>query len=213
MYKNTTPLHSIGLIGSIIILLLFSCQATVPNNETNAETSIDSAAIDTIPYTAPKFPEDWVGLYKGDLQWFAGKNSILVPISIEIKAIDSLENTYLWRSTYDSTERFPMVVKDYILVHPDTLPEGHFLIDEKNGIYLDMILIDNSFYSCFEVNKTLLLSIDRLNADGSIYHEIISSHLSGARESGATSDDSYFGVKSYSRVGTQKAILKRVEGK
>lgn len=213
MYKNTTPMHYIGLIGSMIVFLLFSCQEAVPNNEINTETSKDSAAIDTISYTAPKFPEDWVGIYKGDLQWFAGKNSILIPITIEIKAIDSLENAYLWRSTYDSTERFPMVVKDYILVHPDTLPEGHFLIDEKNGIYLDMILIDNSFYSCFEVNKTLLLSIDRLNADGSIHHEIISSRLDGARESGTTSEDSYFGVKSYSRVGTQKATLKRVKGK
>lgn len=190
----------------MILILSFSCtenkssQVSLPNN---------SDTIKVVSNPTPKFPEDWIGTYKGDLQWFSKDKITTIPMTIEIQIIDTLPNTYLWRSTYDSTARFPKVVKDYYLVHPDSLAEGHYLIDEKDGIYLDMILIDNSFYSNFEVGNSSLMTIDRLQADGSIFHEIVSSPQNAVRESGTMSDGQYFGVKSYSKIGTQKAILKR----
>ena len=149
--------------------------------------------------------------YKGNLEWFSKKGPIDIPVQIEIRPIDSLENTYLWRTTYDSTAKFPQVVKDYYLVHSDTLAEGHYLIDERNGIYLDMILVDNSFYSNFEVSNSSILSIDRLQADGSLHHEIISSYFDSARNSGAESEGEYFAVKSYSKISVQKAVLSKIK--
>jgi hypothetical protein len=155
-----------------------------------------------------KFPEDWVGFYEGEMDWHSqGKLNAKIPVTIEIAKIDSLENTWLWKTIYDSTERVPRrVVKEYWVIKPDSLADHQFIMDERNGILLDMNLIDNTFYTSFEVASNRLLSTSRLVHD-KLYHEILMSPLAKSRKSYAVEGKDTFHVEGLKDIVVQKAVL------
>ena len=164
-----------------------------------------------------KFPDDWYGTYKGTMEWYIGSEKKAdIPICIEILAgTDS--NQIIWRTTYDSTTLIPVKnVKDYKIVRNDSIEKGHYLMDEQNGIYLDMRLIDNTMYSCFDVvneakaKTTRLVSIDKLVSKNILYHEVIS-YSEPDKKTGNEGASDGFTVKSTEKVSTQKATLKRVK--
>jgi hypothetical protein len=165
------------------------------------------------------FPNDWLGSYKGIMFWHANNNKKAeIPIKIEIlESGDS--NTLIWRTTYEATKLYPVKnVKDYKIIRNDSLEKGHYLMDEGNGIYLDLRLIDNSLYSCFDVaietksKTTRLVSIDKLLNKNVLYHEVISypePYKKTGKGNEGTSEE--FTVKSTEKISTQKATLRRIE--
>jgi hypothetical protein len=164
------------------------------------------------------FPDDWLGTYKGELEWIQGKKQkAKIPISIEIFEDKENPKAIVWRTTYDSTAAFPFkVVKNYVIIQPDSLKEGHYLMDEQNGIYIDMQLIDNCFYSCFDVISTekgsisRIISTDRLLNRNELYHKIISSPPP-VKKSGDIGVSKGYQVLSSPDISVQKAVLRRVK--
>jgi hypothetical protein len=163
------------------------------------------------------FPNDWFGSYNGTMSWYVGsEKKAEIPIKIEIlESGDS--NTIIWRTTYDSTKLYPVKnVKDYKIIRNDSLEKGHYLMDEQNGIYLDLRLIDNSLYSCFDVvneakaKTTRLVSIDKLLNKNVLYHEIIS-YPEPDKKTGNEGTSEGFTVKSTEKISTQKATLRRIK--
>lgn len=190
-------------------LLLLSLNACV---DKSAISTVD-LPIDTVFLhhdEAPKtnFPEDWIGVYEGEMEWYSnGRMNAKIPLSVEIYKIDSLENTWGWRSTYDSTAAVPRrIVKDYLVVQKDTAVGHKYVMDEQNGILLDMNLIDNTFYSSFQVASNRILSMNKL-IDDKLYHEIIMSPVAKNRETFATEGTDTFFVNGMQEVVIQKAIL------
>lgn len=183
------------------LTMLFSCSAT--------KTKFKNVNYD--------FPNDWLGTYTGTMQWYKGSEKKAdIPITIEIIATKD-SNSLVWRTSYDSTKLIPVkVVKDYKIVWNDSLEKGHFLMDEQNGIFLDMRLIDNTIYSCFDVlnqakaKTNRLVSIDRLLTKNVLYHEVIS-YQEPENKTGNEGQSEGFTVKSTQKVSTQKATLKRVK--
>lgn len=163
------------------------------------------------------FPNDWIGNYKGTMQWYIGSEKKAdIPIMIEILS-DSNPNSIIWRTTYDSTTNFPLKnVKDYKIIRNDSMENGRYLMDEQNGIYLDLRLIDDALYSCFDVvneaksKTTRLVSIDRLLNKNVLYHEVIS-YQEPDKKTGNEGLSEGFTVKSTEKISTQKATLKRVK--
>lgn len=163
------------------------------------------------------FPNDWIGNYKGTMQWYIGSvKKADIPISIEILAGSDF-NSIIWRTTYDSTKLFPIkTVKDYKIVWNDSLENGHYLMDEHNGIYLDIRLIDKAFYSCYDVvneakaKTTRLVSIDKLVNKNVICHEIIS-YPEPDKKTGNEDASDGFTVKSTEKISTQKAYLTKIK--
>lgn len=199
---------------------LLSLLAFLPLLLLSLNSCADKSAISTVDIPrdtiflhhdeAPKtnFPEDWIGVYEGEMEWYSnGRLNAKIPLRVEVYKVDSLENTWGWRSTYDSTEAVPYeVVKDYLVIQKDTSIEHKYVMDEQNGILLDMNLIDNTFYTSFEVASNRILSTNKLIHD-KLYHELIMSPVTKNRETFATEGQDTFFVDGMQEVVIQKAIL------
>jgi hypothetical protein len=160
--------------------------------------------------TSPKFPEDWLGKYQGNLDLFSAEQGkrMELPLTIVISETDTL-NRWHWysKALYNGKE----IIKDYHLFRNDSMPKNHFIMDENNGILLDRILIDDAFYDYFEVGNLGLYGITRKVGDD-IHFEIASFSLSSRTYSTYPGEGTDLDtVTSYKVINTQKVLLKRVK--
>lgn len=181
------------LIPLLIVLFFFSCNTT-----------------QTTSKNPPKFPDDWYGTYKGNLEIynFAQGKAMTLPMTTIISKTDTA-NRWRWCSIviYNGQE----IVKDYAVVRHDTMPPNHYVMDENNGIFLDMTLLDNAFYDYFEVGKLGLYSISRL-VGKNLHFEVTSFPLDSEKHSiFPMSETDMDTIKSFRVISTQKALLKKIK--
>jgi len=96
------------------------------------------------------FPENSVGIYKGDIHISSARGTQTIPMEFHLKA------------TKDST------IFDYILVYNGAFrnytlriidkAKGMYEVDENNGIILPTSFAGNTLYSFFEVQGNMLTS-------------------------------------------------------
>ncbi|MEL6671536.1 MAG: hypothetical protein AAFR61_05070 [Bacteroidota bacterium] len=99
------------------------------------------------------FPAGWEGAWKGDLQIFSkGKITMEIPMELQIAPTDSA-GIFQWTIIYygEKTDR-----RAYELVPVDA-SIGHYVIDEKNSIFLDAFFNGSTLSSRFSVGDGLLL--------------------------------------------------------
>ena len=182
---------------TILLCFCLSFMACVSSNKTT-----------TIPsYT---FPQDWLGSYEGELEMWNAEHGKLqtCPMKVQITATDTL-GCYHWHSQIKFNGK--NIVKNYNLIHHDSMPLHHYLMDENNGIYLDRILLDDSFYDYFEVNGLGLYGITR-RVSGGILFEIASFKRSSASSSKYEGQDfKVDSVVSYKVLNTQKVLLQAIK--
>jgi len=119
------------------------------------------------------------------------------------------DNVWNHVMSYES-RKYGNLAKEYQLVKPDTLPANVFLMDEQNGIYIEEVLLGNTFYSSFSVGNVQLFSSLRNKGDV-IEWEVISIGTTSTLSSGTEPDQEGNStlVESYAPITTQKAVLKR----
>jgi len=142
------------------------------------------------------FPEKCLGIWTGTMHIY---NRGLLVDSVTIKLNVTRTNapdTFVWKTEYLS-EKFPMV-KDYKLVISDA-GKGVFITDEGDGIILMDYLFENKLYSVFETQGILLTST----------YEWLGNQIIFEVTSGKELQTTY-GVKSYSVLNLQKAILRKM---
>jgi len=142
------------------------------------------------------FPEKCLGIWTGTMYIY---NRGLLVDSVTIKLNVTRTNapdTFVWKTEYLS-EKFPMV-KDYKLVISDA-GKGVFITDEGDGIILMDYLFENKLYSVFETQGILLTST----------YEWLGNQIIFEVTSGKELETTH-GVKSYSVLNLQKAILRKM---
>lgn len=158
----------------------------------------------------PKFPEDWLGTYQGNLDIFdfkAGKTMSL-PMTIIVSKTDTVNR---WRWYSKAIFNGKDIIKDYAVVRHDSMPPNQYIMDENNGIYLDRTLIDDAFYDYFEVNNLGLYGVTRL-VGKDMFFEITFFPLTSEKHSiFPMSETDMDTVASFRVIGTQKAFLKRIK--
>lgn len=156
------------------------------------------------------FPEDWMGAYAGQMLILNSTEGVTDTVGVEL-VLASTEKDNAWQYTMSySSMRYGNQVKDYRLIRPDTLPPNVFLTDELNGIYIQEVLMGNTFYSSFSVGDSRLFSILRNEGDA-IYWEITTTRDNQPLESGteANEEGRAFLVNSYLPVTTQLVRLEK----
>lgn len=143
------------------------------------------------------FPEKCIGTWTGTM-YIYNRGSLVdsVPIRLSVNRTNA-QDTFIWKTAYLS-EKFPLV-KDYKLVISDA-GKGVFKTDEGDGVILIDYLFENKLYSVFETQGILLTSTYEW-----LENQIIFEVTSG-KELQTTN-----GVKSYSVLNLQKAVLKKME--
>jgi len=155
------------------------------------------------------FPDSWLGTYNGQMYMLKPGVGITDSVSVKLELLSTdMPKQWVYRMTYKGNKKYGKIIKDYLIVKPDSLAEGTYLLDEKDGIIIEQTLIGNTFYSNFSVGNSYLNSIMRKTGD-IIHFEIFQSNVKESliTKNRANEGQIVFEVKSYPIFTTQKAKL------
>jgi hypothetical protein len=145
-------------------------------------------------------PVSWHGDWAGTLVMLGPANK---PTEVALKfTVAPLPGTrdLTWKLTYGDGAK--SVVKDYIL-KPDGDKPGRFLLDEQNGVILEMRLANDKLYSLFQVGETLLTARYELRGEA-IHFEVTSAKPTPAKTGQGQ-------VQGFTTEAVQSAELKRTK--
>jgi hypothetical protein len=147
-------------------------------------------------FAQASFPEKCLGVWTGTMHIY-NRGSLVdsVPIKLNVTRTNA-PDTFIWKTEYLSTKN-PMV-KDYKLVISDA-GKGVFKTDEGDGIFLIDYLFENKLYSVFETQGILLTSTYEWLGNQIIFEVTSGKELQTIN-----------GVKSYSVLNLQKAVLRKM---
>ena len=175
----------------ICISLLYFMGIQVGNAQTNAND----------------FPTTWLGEWTGELVIFGPEGERQrVPMSLLIENIDTSAN-WTWQLSYGSGDKLDQRPYELVLVD---LAKGHYVIDEKNSIVLDVYHIAGKIFSRFEVMGNLLLITYEKKGEELLF-EVISGRETDKKQTGGQELDGQEIpiVHSYPISIRQTASLKR----
>lgn len=149
----------------------------------------------------------WIGEWSGTLEIMKSDGSKQeVPMKVKHFTTDTVD-TYGWFLIYGEDEE--KGTRAYYLKAKDK-SSGHYVVDEKNGIFLDTYLIGNKMVSTFLVQHSLITSVYTLEEDGGMKFEIFYSNTKDPNTSGGNTED-IPSVESYVASTYQFARLQKVE--
>lgn len=104
------------------------------------------------------FPEDYLGIYKGDLEIISSNGTQKIPM--EFHLLDAPDSTKYAYKIYYGKERSE---RSYNLLR--THNKNLFLVDENNGIVLESGYANGTLFSTYEVMGNLLNSTEKFYKD------------------------------------------------
>lgn len=130
-----------------------------------------------------QFPQTWIGSYSGTM-YLSGANGVYDSLNIELH-IQPIENSPSWtyKMLYKSA-RFGESSKNYVILKDST----GYLMDEQNGILIEMMYSNNVFYEFFEVNEMYFACTMRKMEKGILF-EIFGTSTSITRETESEPDE------------------------
>ena len=141
---------------------------------------------------AAQFPEDWVGIYEGEVSGAA------TPTIMRLRIEKLCDDRYRWAIQYSGESE-----RAYELITIDK-KAGKYIVDEKNGIVIDHFLREGTLYSAFTVNSKWIVFKYTLNDKGIL----IESQFFSTTPS-RTSGTDQFRVESFLLANIQRGLLKR----
>ena len=153
----------------------------------------------------PSFPQDFIGKWKGTLEWFRSGNPQPQTINMELYILPSTDSAgqYTWHLVYGTASQDS---RPYLLKPIDTA-KGHWLIDELNGIMLDQFWLGNRFSGSFTVGKSTIVNTYHME-NGDLVAEFIAYSSQPVAKTGKGTEESPF-VNSYTIKSYQRAVLKK----
>lgn len=152
-----------------------------------------------------RFPQDFYGIYKGDLKITNSKGTQTIRMEFHLNKTDSIgkyQYTLVYIMDGNRQERL------YNLIEKNA-SKGEYVVDENNGIFLDAKVVDNTLYSLFEVQGNLLTTTERFYEDHMIFE--ITFANTEQKQTSATEGENATEVLSYPVSVVQKAYLKKVK--
>lgn len=151
------------------------------------------------------FPEGWTGKYTGTMEIINGENKQTVAVDFEMKELQK-DSAWSYIMTYKPIGK-DAIVKDYIIKR--TGASWTFLLDEKDGILIDMRLMGNILYDFYEVNGMFFTS--RLSKEKKgLYFELMGGLKSDFRKS-ETIENEMTEVYAYPPTFVQRVQLKKIK--
>ena len=157
-------------------------------------------------------PSGWIGEYSGIMTL---TNSGSAPFTVHIDfTFMEIKKDSVWTYTmcYNS-DRFGEMTKDYRILKAADADPSHFLMDEQNGIMMDLTFMINGFYEFFEIEGiegSLFSAVLKRQGDD-LFFEIFGSSNLPERTShlDASEDSPAMDVLSYRPTFAQSVLLKK----
>jgi hypothetical protein len=174
---------------------ILAIQTDPPRNATMRATLLLAVFVSPVMAAEPNaLPAAWHGTWAGTLDLPGGKT---VPMTLAIAPVAGT-NAVTWTITYGDGEKAS--VRNYQLA-PHATTKDRYLLNEKNGITLDVRLHKDTLHSQFEVQGSLLVGRYELR-DGKLHYEITSSAKPTETGDGVK-------VKVYAVTSVQTAVLSK----
>jgi hypothetical protein len=103
---------------------------------------------------AQAFPEGWTGKYAGIMEIINGMNKQEVAVEFELLELKK-DSLWTYKMIYKTPNQAPLI-KDYLLQRSGAA--WTFVIDEQDGIQIDVRLMGNVFYDFYEANGMFFAS-------------------------------------------------------
>ncbi len=158
--------------------------------------------------TAQSFPKEWIGNYHGEmLIGFENRSGDTLEVDFGLQEIVK-DSSWTYKMTYHS-QKFGEIVKDYIIRKTGDSESG-YVLDEQDGILIEMTLMDNCFYSSFEVLESIYTTT-LYKRGGDLFFDLIVVSANPTKETVSKDDEdgNSFQVKSYKPTLHQSVYLKR----
>lgn len=152
------------------------------------------------------FPESFVGHWKGEIAWYqqGKKEPRKFPMQLRIQPTDTA-GYYTWQIIYGDKETD---IRPYVLKPVDTA-NGHWVVDEKNGILLDQYWSGSKLNSAFSVGGILICNTYWLE-QGNLMVEFMSMPAKPLARTGYGTEDSPH-VDSYHVKSVQRGTLSKLK--
>jgi hypothetical protein len=152
------------------------------------QTLIFVVFLSTLGWSQTPNLSQWTGHYAGIL-FLEYPDGRLDSLEIEFEFDSIGVHTWSHKFTFKS-KKYGDMEKNYQLVWNDSLStENHFILDEKDGILIDEVLLNNTFYSHYSVVGNDFATILRKEADHLYYEIVCSSPKAGIKSQSTELDD------------------------
>lgn len=156
--------------------------------------------------------QNWEGDYLGTLYLdFPDKTSDSLTLKFEFHQTEN-KLEYVYKFTFES-EKYGNTVKNYSLkLNEKFVDNQHFILDENNGILIDVVRIKNSLYSQYTVLKGIYSTRMTFSENG-VNYEIICGKTDGGffTASDPKETGEKYEVSSYLPFTVQQGYLHKLE--
>lgn len=158
-----------------------------------------------------EFPSGWIGNYTGDM--IIGSTSRpndTLSVEFILQEVEK-DSAWTYTMTYHS-DRLGDITKDYMIVSSKKGDTINYLLDELNGIVMELSLLNNCFYGMYDVQgQRYIFTLRRLNQN-ELFFELFVSGDTPPYVTTAEEDGEEFVASSYKTVMHQSVHLKRKDG-
>lgn len=154
-------------------------------------------------FSQSTFPVAWQGNWKGELCWYRSPGKAPEKVNMELR-VQRGDTAFSWQMIYGSATQDN---RPYTLFAVDS-SNGHWAINEHNGIILDQFFLANRLNGAFTVGQSTILNSYELKGD-SLIVEFNTLQASPLNRTGLGTEESPK-VDSYRYRGYQRAVLRRV---
>ncbi|MFT5858082.1 MAG: hypothetical protein ACI865_000166 [Flavobacteriaceae bacterium] len=154
------------------------------------------------------FPEGWEGHYSGEMHiGYADRDGDTLAVDFVLEEIVN-DSSWTYTLTFHS-DKFGEIVKDYIIRRADGSTRD-YILDEQDGIEIEMSLMNNCLYTSFEVlAHQYTTALYKMQDDLFFDLTVISTTPTKTTSSEKDEDDNSFEVKSYKPTQHQSVYLTR----
>lgn len=156
------------------------------------------------------FPKNWVGQYEGEMILnSAGRPSSRVSVELDLHEVEK-DSVWTYTMKYNS-EKFGEMTKDYRIARVIKGDSVHFVLDELNGIIMELTFMNNCFYGNYEVMGTLYSTTLRKTNDDNIIFELFAGSMAQPKITYADNEEGKDPIeaKSYKSMIAQSVVLSR----
>ena len=122
-----------------------------------------------------EFPNDWLGFYRGEMLIAnMGRPTDTIDVEYEMVTVET-DSIWTYKMTFFS-EKYGTIVKDYKIVATSKNDKNNYLLDENNGIVMEITLMDGTFYGMYEVMDMMYISTMKYT-DGNIYYDLFAAPM------------------------------------
>jgi len=121
------------------------------------------------------FPDDWLGSYEGEmLIGDVGRPTDTIRVTFDMETLIE-DSVWSYKMAFYS-DKYGTIVKDYQIAAKSKDDHQNFLFDEKNGIVMEITLMDGTFYGMYEVLNLMYISTIKYHEDG-LYYDLFAAQM------------------------------------